>query len=79
MRAGDMFYFWAEETTLMVVMVGLEGVRVYDTKNPEFTDEGNIITKFVTYEELDEMCSYGTNVDILEQVVMNSPDGKINV
>lgn len=58
MKSGDILYFWAEETALMVVMANDKGVRLYDVNNPEFTDEGAIITRFATYAELDEVCSF---------------------
>ena len=63
MISGDILYFWAEETALMVVMANDKGVRVYDVNNPEFTDEGDIITRFVPYEESNEVCSYMGNVE----------------
>src|SRR5690625_2603018 len=48
MKPGDILYFWAEETALMVVMANDKGVKLYDVNNPEFTDEGAIITRFAT-------------------------------
>ena len=62
MKSGDILYFWAEETALMVVMVNERGVRYYDANNTEYTDEGNIITSFASYAELDEGCSYMGNI-----------------
>ena len=62
MKSGDILYFWAEETALMVVMVNERGVRYYDANNTEYTDEGNIITRFASYAELDEGCSYMGNI-----------------
>ena len=63
MRSGDVLYFWGEDTALMVVMANDKGVRLYDIDNPEFTDEGEVITRFVSYEESDEVCSYMGNVE----------------
>ena len=63
MKSGDVLYFWAEETTLMVVMANDKGVRVYAPNNPEFTDDGNIVTRFASYAELDEVCSYMGNIE----------------
>ena len=62
MKSGDILYFWAEDAALMVVMVNERGVRYYDANNTEYSDEGDIITIFATYEELDEVCSYMGNV-----------------
>ena len=63
MKPGDILYFWAEETALMVSMANKEGVRYYDVNDPEFTDEGYIITRFVSYAELNEVCSYMGNIE----------------
>ena len=63
MRSGDILYFWGEDTALMVVMVNDKGVRVYETNDPEFTDEGAIITRFIPYAEANEVCSYMGNVE----------------
>lgn len=63
MKPGDVLYFWAEETTLMVAMANDNGVRLYNTNNPEFTVEGNIVTRFASYSELDEVCSYRGNIE----------------
>ena len=61
MESGDVLYFWAEEQVLMVVMVNEKGARVYDIDNPEFTDDGCVITEFFNYEALSEGCSYMGN------------------
>lgn len=71
MNAGDMLYFWGEDTTLMVVMANETGVRYYDVKRPQFRDDGSIVTTFATYETLDEVCSYMTHVDDIEHMYMN--------
>ena len=65
MESGDILYFWAEETALMVVMANEKGVRLYDTNNPEFTDEGAIVTRYASYAELDEVCSYMGNIETM--------------
>lgn len=71
MNAGDMLYFWGEDTTLMVVMANETGIRYYDVKKPQFRDDGSIVTTFATYETLDEVCSYMTHVDDIEHMYMN--------
>ena len=71
MNAGDMLYFWGEDTTLMVVMANETGIRYYDVKRPQFKDDGSIVTTFATYETLDEVCSYMTHVDDIEHMYMN--------
>ena len=63
MKSGDILYFWGEDTALMVAMANDKGVRVYDPSNPEFTDDGNIVTRFASYAELDEVCSYVGNIE----------------
>lgn len=65
MERGDLLYFWAEEQDLMVVMADENGARVYDIGNPEFTDEGFVKTKYFSYAELNEMCSYLGNATTL--------------
>ena len=62
MKSGDVLYFWAEETTLMVAMANKKGVRVYEPNNPEFTDDGNVVTRFASYAELNEVCIYMGNI-----------------
>ena len=71
MNAGDMLYFWGEDTTLMVVMANETGIRYYDAKRPQFKDDGSIVTTFATYETLDEVCSYMTHVNDIEHMYMN--------
>ena len=71
MYAGDMLYFWGEDTTLMVVMASDTGIRYYDVKRPQFGDDGSIVTTFATYETLDEVCSYMTHVDDIEHMYMH--------
>ena len=63
MKPGDILYFWAEDAALMVVMANERGVRYYDANNTEYTDEGNIITSFASYDELNEVCSYMGNIE----------------
>ena len=65
MKSGDVLYFWAEETALMVVMANEKGVRVYDMENPELTDDGAIVTRYASYAELDEVCSYIGNIETM--------------
>ena len=62
MKPGDILYFWAEDAALMVVMANERGVRYYNANDTEYTDEGNIVTRFASYAELDEGCSYMGNV-----------------
>lgn len=78
MNAGDMLYFWGEDTTLMVVMANDTGIRYYDVKRPQFRDDGSIITTFATYETLDEVCSYMTHVDDIEHMYMNRSSKGLN-
>ena len=78
MNAGDMLYFWGEDTTLMVVMANDTGVRYYDVKKPQFKDDGSIVTTFATYETLDEVCSYMTHVDDIEHMYMNRTSRELN-
>lgn len=78
MNAGDMLYFWGEDTTLMVVMANDTGIRYYDVKRPQFRDDGSIVTTFATYETLDEVCSYMTHVDDIEHMYMNRSSKELN-
>lgn len=71
MKPGDLLYFGAEDQTLMVVMSNENGVRYYDANNPEFTDEGSVITRFATYEELDESCTYVTDVRVITDMYID--------
>ena len=61
METGDILYFWAEEKELMVAVANEKGARVYDLANPEFTDDGFVKTKYFSYAELNEVCSYMGN------------------
>ena len=62
MKSGDVLYFWGEEQVLMVTMANEKGVRAYDIERPEFTDDGFVKTNYLSYEELNEMCSYMGNI-----------------
>lgn len=77
MKAGDVLYFWGEDTGLMVVMANEKGIRYYDTKNPEFTDEGNVVTKFATYAQIDEVCSYAASMDDILDFTVNRSSVKL--
>ena len=78
MRIGDILYFWGEDTSLLVVGVSDSGVRVYDTSTPKFEDNGSLKTHFVTYEVLDEACSYISNIDEVVNSNVNREDVKVS-
>lgn len=62
---GEVLYFYPEEMAVLVVMAGDDGVRYIDPMNPQFDNNGNIITTYVPYAALSEWTvSFGSVMNI---------------
>ena len=53
-RPGEVLYFVAEETTVLVVMSGDDGFRYIDPMNLDFDSNGCIKTIYVSYAAIPE-------------------------
>jgi hypothetical protein len=66
-KSGELLHFYPEEITILVLMVNERGIRYIEPMNMTFDEQGNIETKFTTYEALSEWTiSLGTVKDISE-------------
>lgn len=62
---GEVLYFYPEERAVLVVMSGDDGIRYIDPMNPQFDNNGSMITTYVSYEELGKMTiSFGSITNI---------------
>lgn len=53
-KPGDVLFFTGEDLTIMVTMVGDNGIRYYEPMNPEFDNNGNLLMTYTTYASLSE-------------------------
>lgn len=51
---GEVLYFYPEELAILVVMAGDDGIRYIEPMNPQFDNNGNIITTYIPYATLSE-------------------------
>jgi hypothetical protein len=51
---GEVLYIYPEELTILVVMAGDDGIRYIEPMNPQFDNNGNVITTYVSYATLSE-------------------------
>jgi len=65
-QPGELLHFAPERKTMLVVMANENGFRYIEPMNPQFDDEGNVISTFVAYEALEEWTiSLGTVASLL--------------
>lgn len=68
-KPGDILYFHPEELTILVVIASNEGVRYIEPMNPQFNDNGNIITRYADNKTLLEWTSLiGSMDEIIRKV-----------
>lgn len=51
---GEVLYTYPSESPILVVMANDEGVRYIEPMNPKFDDNGNMRTKYISYESLSD-------------------------
>lgn len=69
-QPGDILYFTPEELPILVVMTGDDGIRYIEPMNPEFDNNGNIATTYVSYAALSEWTvSFGSISNISKTLI----------
>jgi hypothetical protein len=53
-QPGEVLYIYPDELAILVVMNGIDGFRYIEPMNPQFDNNGNIITTYVSYTSLSE-------------------------
>lgn len=67
---GEVLYFYPEELPILVVMVGDDGFRYIEPMNPQFDDNGNVLTTYLSYDEIGEWTtSLGSINNILDSLM----------
>lgn len=62
---GEVLYIIPDRLTIMVVMTSEHGFRYVEPMNPQFDDNSNMITTYVSYETLSEWTtSFGSITNI---------------
>lgn len=66
---GDLLYLH-EGITILVVMVGGNGIRYMEPMNPKIDDDGNIESIFIPYEKFSEWAVSLGSVDNISAKLM---------